>query len=118
MNIQVNEFMWKPGENDAEYIKLLKRSNEEAHSLMLKATGKLAKMAKTKANEWISVEDRLPDKPGEYLVAYHPCHWVQNADYSITQVGIDNFRGKTSWARQKYQFVTHWMPLPEPPKGE
>ena len=49
MSIQVNQFVWKPGKNDAEYIRLLKKANDEAHSIMLRATGKLARMAKTHA---------------------------------------------------------------------
>lgn len=65
-------------------------------------------------NGWISVDDRLPKEKGDYLVAYHPCHW-DNVDDEIC-VGIDNFRGKTAWAKKKYRRVTHWMPLPEPPK--
>ena len=63
---------------------------------------------------WISVEDRLPGAPGEYLVVYHPCHWDSVSPES--RVGMDTFRGKTAWAKKKYQRVTHWMPLPEPPK--
>ena len=110
MNIQVNELMWKPGENDAEYIKLLKRSNEEAHSLMLKATGKLAKMAKSKANEWISVEDRRPDMVGQYLIFVPPCY-INVAFYNGFDWVIDE---------EEYCFeardITHFMSLPEPPK--
>lgn len=66
--------------------------------------------------EWISVEDRLPDEAGQYLVAYHPCIWAR-VDTSKTLVGMDSFRGKTTWAQRKYQRVTHWMPLPQPPNG-
>lgn len=47
MSIQVEQFVWKPGKNDAEYIRLLKRANDEAHSIMLRATSKLVKMSKT-----------------------------------------------------------------------
>ena len=65
-------------------------------------------------SEWISVKERLPEKPGEYLVAYHPCYW-DNVQPEF-RVGIDSFRGKTAWAKKKYQCVTHWMPLPEPPE--
>ena len=65
-------------------------------------------------SEWISVEERLPETASEYLVVYHPCHW--DAVSEKVCVGIDTFRGKTAWAKKKYQRVTHWMPLPEPPK--
>lgn len=64
-------------------------------------------------NEWVSVDERLPETAGEYLVVYHPCHW-DNVSAKIC-VGIDSFRGKTAWAKKKYQRVTHWMPLPAPP---
>lgn len=65
-------------------------------------------------SEWISVKDRLPETAGEYLVVYHPCYW--DAVREELRVGIDTFRGKTAWAKKKYQRVTHWMPLPESPK--
>ena len=66
---------------------------------------------------WISVKDRMPDEKNEYLTAYHPCHW-DNVNYHIVQIDIDTWRGKTTWAKKKYHRVTHWMPLPEPPKEE
>ena len=58
--------------------------------------------------EWISVEERLPETEGKYLVC------TANGN-----IGVGNFidyygTGKRlcfdTWA------VTHWMPLPEPPK--
>lgn len=75
----------------------------------------------TPQNKWVSVDERLPDNKGEYLVAYHPCIWDFVSDEIC--VGFDSFRGKTTWAKKKYQRVTHWMPLPEapdslPPEGE
>ena len=69
----------------------------------------------TPQNEWVSVDERLPDNKGEYLVAYHPCIWDFVSDEIC--VGFDSFRGKTTWAKKKYQRVTHWMPLPAPPKS-
>lgn len=64
---------------------------------------------------WVSVDDRLPDSEGEFIVAYHPCYHAA-VDENRTLVGMDSFRGKTAWAKRKYQRVTHWMPKPEPPK--
>lgn len=60
--------------------------------------------------KWISVKDRLPSKDGCYLVAvtddYH-------RRYSKTTWFSCN---GGSWFPK--QNVTHWMPLPQPPKGE
>ena len=63
--------------------------------------------------EWISIEDELPKEAGEYLVTYHPCCWG-NVREDVIIVGVDSFRGKTTWAKNKYQKVIAWMPKPEP----
>ena len=63
---------------------------------------------------WHRLEEP-PKESGEYIVAYHPCYW-EDVDTSVTKVGIDNFRGKSAWAKKKFQRVTHWMDKPEPPK--
>lgn len=63
-------------------------------------------------SEWISVEERLPDKDGEYLtwngIIYYLI-WF-NASLGLWNVSED---GNTSAA---IRGVTHWMPLPEAPK--
>ena len=69
------------------------------------------------ASPWHRVEEELPKEAGEYIVAYHPCWW-NDVKTSVTEIGIDTFRGKTSWAKRKFQRVTHWMEKPEPPKEE
>lgn len=61
---------------------------------------------------WISVEDRLPEEKGMYLVTYHPCYW-DDVNPEV-EVGIDTFRGKTTWAKKKFQRVIAWQPLPDP----
>ena len=55
--------------------------------------------------QWISVEDRLPDKqPCEYLVV--------NANNVETAICLDN-----RWITpRRVTKITHWMPLPEPPE--
>jgi hypothetical protein len=63
----------------------------------------------------IPVAERLPEKAGEYLVAYYPCYW-EHIHHDTILIGLDTFRGKTAWAKRKHQKVTHWMPLPQPPK--
>lgn len=68
------------------------------------------------AFKWIPVSERYPKKKGEYLVTYHPCYWGNVQDMKC--VGIDTFRGKTSWAKNKYQRVIAWAEKPEPWEGE
>lgn len=63
--------------------------------------------------EWISVKDRLPTESGAYLVSYkfeseHRYFGVH--DYYVGErFQHEGFRGLK---------VTHWMPLPEPPKED
>lgn len=52
---------------------------------------------------WISVKDRLPDV-GKFVLIYN----------EINGVRLDYHDGATFG----YYDVTHWMPLPQPPKGE
>lgn len=68
------------------------------------------------ASPWHRVEEP-PKQAGEYIVAYHPCYW-DDVKTKVTKVGIDNFRGKSAWAKKKFQRVTHWMEKPEPPKED
>lgn len=56
--------------------------------------------------DWISVEDRLPP-PGMYLISDSNSVYVAEFDRNwgfCPDVG--------PW----FKSVTHWMPLPEPPK--
>ena len=81
-------------------------------------------------NEWISVEERLPTEEGRYLC-------VTEDYYTKPTVYIYNFANDLSkrcwsidekisgWYECDSEFgntlvddVTHWMPLPQAPKGE
>lgn len=84
--------------------------------------------------EWISVEDRLPDKPGHYLVCTSINYWHggcmdKNEEHkyhdSGTPIGYDGTMMSVldcyyditgNWNRVFNKHVTHWMPLPEPPE--
>ena len=63
-------------------------------------------------SEWISVKDRLPEDYETVLV------------YDGDFVQPSSFHGKYGfWTTDCYEAdsiygATHWMPLPEPPKGE
>ena len=79
------------------------------------------------AQEWISVDDRLPDKTGRYLVLKNriapDCLGGNRTDIVILRFFVDKgFRIPThipDWINEEInEEVTHWMPLPQPPKGE
>lgn len=59
--------------------------------------------------EWISVKDKLPEKQTRVLL-------FDNCGFGILTGRI----GSAGWYLEgdldKYANVTHWMPLPEPPK--
>ena len=54
----------------------------------------------TDNNKWIPVTERLPEKTGEHILVCYSDGWISD-QYTPVDDG-----------------VTHWMPLPEPPKGE
>ena len=71
--------------------------------------------------EWISVDDRLPDQSGEVLVIVsgNPQKNITlNCAYELAE--YDPYSGwiMGMWPEWEDAVVTHWMPLPEPPKGE
>ncbi len=81
--------------------------------------------------EWVSVNDRLPQKDGSYLVTANYFGKNQCIDV-LGYVKDGDTVDKYNLAGQKYVWyfydseygyvsthsVTHWMPLPEPQKGE
>ena len=80
-----------------------------------------------KAQKWISVQDRLPEKTGSYLVFYH--EWSGGAflpTYDDCTIRVMRFLNSQKWCypvcvdkrceADTNREVTHWMPLPEPPK--
>ena len=77
-------------------------------------------------SEWISVDDRLPDETGRYLAVKKrvaPDELGGNrTDIVILRFFVDNgFRMPThipDWINEEINDeVTHWMPIPQPPKG-
>lgn len=77
-------------------------------------------------NEWISVNERLPDKEGKFLVYrtgfinhitdilyYTPCYSGHNEGMKNRAVWFEN---DSDWGEYEIYGVTYWMPLPEAPK--
>ena len=57
MSIQVNDFQWEPGKNDAEYIKLLESSRDEWQKIAQKATAKLKALSKAQEPRVMTLEE-------------------------------------------------------------
>lgn len=69
-----------------------------------------------KQSKWISVDERLPEKSGDYLtyhngvitaLMYSKRHKLFNAEDSLDE----------KFSKANCIEVSHWMPLPEAPKG-
>ena len=77
-------------------------------------------------NNWISVGDKLP-KDGDYVLCIH-----EGGNQHVMRF-TERFKNRISWVKcflhhdgcgqfqefydiEDYCEITHWMPLPEPPK--
>ena len=61
--------------------------------------------------EWISVAERNPSESGKYLVCTINGKVYQTKFYSYPEN-----KGGHWGQKDKGRTITHWMPLPEPPK--
>ena len=76
--------------------------------------------------EWISVKDRLPENDygkhwrerKHYLVRYAPSGLMCVAHYGYKEYDWWIDHHDTVLSATNFKEVTHWMPLPQPPKGE
>lgn len=83
--------------------------------------------------EWISVKDRLPKFVEEYLSFYEtiPVLATNGSEVLTGKFSVSKDDGDLSFHEECYDFIvtyyqdmfehkdiTHWMYLPEPPKGE
>ena len=64
--------------------------------------------------EWISVKERLPQEKVDCIVHYKHAY-CDNDDYWA--IGMCFYDGEKFQLGPAYK-VTHWMPIPQPPKGE
>ena len=67
--------------------------------------------------EWISVTERLPEKEDTYLV-YTERGSVYSSHFYAEMKFASGYVREASWSQRGKVKVTHWMPLPQPPKGE
>ena len=74
--------------------------------------------------KWIPVTERLPEEEGRYLVYYG--NGESPFVSSIRFAPKDRKHIPKGWHRYDHEdgmitqnrYITHWMPLPEPPKEE
>ena len=96
----LNAVCGQKGLYDAEF--------ESALALAIEALEKQA------TQKWISVKDRLPE-PWKQVLIYSLHDFCESAVY----IGVPG-KWRVTWNHEMLDAdsVTHWMPLPEPPKGE
>ena len=63
-------------------------------------------------NKWISVDERLPENGGMYLV-YNPNRAISKV--ITARYSSERCRWVAAEACCYHEGITHWMPLPEPP---
>lgn len=64
--------------------------------------------------KWISVKDKLPKKSGYYLIANNATSvWVMRFSIRYKKFNTLDYECGDIYAVTS---VTHWMPLPKPPK--
>lgn len=66
--------------------------------------------ALAKVPEWISVEERLPESAGKYIVC--------TKKRAVYCTAFRFFHGKGYFATDSTTHITHWMPLPKAPEEE
>ena len=109
--------------NDAEkayqYFVIAIPENEEQAKAYFWAR-KALRPTLTPPTEWVSIEDRLPDTDGAYLV-YAPTY-TGGSSSSLDCIGgimFSRFKHE-KWSIESGYYkrpncVTHWMPIPAPP---
>jgi hypothetical protein len=94
-------------------IEALQDLSKQSEKYLIKENGDILPL--THQSEWISVEDRLPDK-GQEVLAYR-------GDFNGDMMNTYTYLGRKNWeddygyrGSTVHEGITHWMPLPEPPK--
>lgn len=65
-------------------------------------------------HKWISVEERLPEATGKYIV----CTEKKSVYCAKFYKYISERHPEGYFGTDSYTHITHWMPMPEPPEVE
>lgn len=96
--------------------------NARVDSLLSEKDGRIADKEDTM--EWVSCKDRLPDvgENSSVLAYYYEegIYIVSDVDHDFKMVAAGIGRGGVQKWRGRWEIlgITHWMPLPEPPKED
>ena len=110
---------------ECEYYRV--RVKEGINACYFKYAEMLYNAGYRKQSEWISVEERLPElEDGRNWGNHRPrsirvlCVCQQRSGKVFVKEGYyELFSNRPCWRIPgSIDSVTHWMPLPEPPKGE
>lgn len=98
------------GNGGCYQVSLLSRSANTIEDLQ----NRLNLWRQDKISKWVSVEERLPEESGNYLVV------LDRGEPEVHEAVFYMYKDTPNWRDpveeyEKYKFVTHWMPLPEPP---
>ena len=110
---QMHDYLREKGsiiEEDSKLPKQIEWLKSEVNRLHVALDATIAEREKVKLR-WIPVEERLPEKGNKlYLCAYK--------DGSIGITPYERFANGNFWTNgmRLAKGVTHWMPLPAPPK--
>lgn len=82
---------------------------------------KNSKCVSAKRNEWISVKDRLPDNKESVLIVYKMPYMTLITAAKYHKVGSVELwtpvvPNPVIGSNLYSSFITHWMPLPNPPE--
>ena len=66
---------------------------------------------------WVSVDERLPECEGSYIV-YTERGSIYTSHFYTEKRFASGYVREALWSQRGTVKVTHWMPLPDPPKGE
>ena len=81
---------------------------------------RLLSLPDVRENRWISVKERLPEKSLAFYLCYTDAGIIVECLWTNNKYGLGPF-GEWGWRIMdvpQHQSVTHWMPLPEPPKED
>ena len=70
--------------------------------------------------DWLSVKDRLPEKVGDGLASERVliAYGVKDKRIDFAKSRIDGWAMLDNNLCPRQELITHWMPLPEPPKED